>query len=591
MKKTIMLIYALLQFLFVAGQETSMINPYSRDYISLNGKWNVIIDPTGTGEWRQVWLEKKAEKKTDFFEYSFDGGPTLNVPGDFNSQLCELTYFEGTVWYKKQFDYSPVPGQRLFLHFGAVNYITDVYLNGKKIGSHEGGFTPFQFEITDKVLQGNNTVIVKVDNSRYENGIPGKGYDWLNYGGITRDVVLIKTGKTFISDYNIQLKKGSLETIQGYIQIDGSNLLQKIIIKIPEAGILYETQTDEKGRAEILFANKFELWSPQNPRLYRVQIEGETDTIHDQIGFSCIEVENNEIRLNNAPVFLKAVNIHEENPYTASRAFSDEDARILLNAAKELGCNMVRLAHYPHNENMIREAERMGLMVWDELPIYQHIKFSDTDIPDKMEKMLNEMIQRDKNRCSVIIWSLSNETYYFTPDRNEELIKLTEKCRALDSTRLITHVVNTQGYQNNIFDVWDTLYKYSDIISLNEYIGWYVPWQGIPAETKWKLKYKNKPVFISEFGGEALYGNTKGPSDEANNWNEDYQANIYKDQIEMFSTIPHLCGVCPWLLFDYKSLGRMHPVYQNGYNRKGLLSEKGEKKKAWFIMRDFFNKN
>ncbi len=579
----------MLPFCYVAGQETAMINPYSRDYTSLNGKWNVIIDPTGIGEWRQVWLEKKAEKKTDFFEYSFEGGPTLNVPGDFNSQMCELTYFEGTVWYKKQFDYPPVKGQRLFLHFGAVNYTADVFLNGNKIGSHEGGFTPFQFEITDKVLKGQNTVIVKVDNKRLENGLPGIGYDWLNFGGITRDVCLIRTSNTYISDYNIQLKKNSLETIQGYIQLDGIKLSQKIIVKIPEAGIVYETQTDKKGRAEVQFSKKIELWSPDNPKLYNVIIEGETDTIQDQIGFRCIEVKKNEIRLNNAPVFLKAVNVHEENPYTVSRAFSVEDARLLLNAAKELGCNMVRLAHYPHSENMIREAERMGLMVWDELPVYQHIKFSDIDVPGKLENMLNEMINRDKNRCNVIIWSLSNETYYFTPDRNEELIKLTEKCRLLDSTRLITHVVNTQGYQNNTFDVWDTLYKYSDIISINEYIGWYVPWQGNPSEVKWKMKYNDKPVFISEFGGEALFGNTGGPIDEANNWNEDYQADIYKNQIEMFSTIPNLCGVCPWLLFDYRSPGRMHPVYQNGYNRKGLLSERGEKKKAWFVMRDYFN--
>lgn len=575
--------------IIVSGQ-TTMINPYSRDITSLNGKWNVIIDPTGIGEWRQVWQEKKPEKKTDFFEYSFEGGPTLNVPGDFNSQLCELTFYEGTVWYKKQFDYSPVTGRRLFLHFGAVNYTADVFLNGNKIGSHEGGFTPFQFEITGKVSQGKNTIIVKVDNKRLENGLPGIGYDWLNFGGITRDVSLINTSNTFISDYNIQLEKGSLETIKGFVKLDGSKLLQKVKIKIPEAEILYETQTNEKGRAEVLFSNKFELWSPRNPKLYNVIIESETDTIQDQIGFRCIEMKNNQIWFNKTPVFLKSVNIHEENPYTASRAFSIEDARILLSAAKELGCNMVRLAHYPHSENMIREAERMGLMVWDELPIYQHIKFSDNDVPGKIETMLNEMVCRDKNRCSVIIWSLSNETYYFTPGRNEELIKLTAKCRAMDSTRLITHVVNTQGYQNNTFDVWDTLYKYSDIISLNEYIGWYVPWQGKPVETKWKLKYKDKPVFISEFGGEALCGNNQGPSDEANNWNEGYQANIYKNQIEMFSTIPNLCGVCPWLLFDYRSPGRMHPVYQNGYNRKGLLSEKGQKKKAWFIMSEYYKK-
>jgi beta-glucuronidase len=161
----------------------------------------------------------------------------------------------------------------------------------------------------------------------------------------------------------------------------------------------------------------------------------------------------------------------------------------------------------------------------------------------------------------------------------------------MDSTRLISHVINTQGYGNNTFTVRDSLYKYSDIISINEYIGWYIPWQGKPSDTKWEIDFPDKPVFISEFGGEALYGSNDGPTDEANYWTEEYQEKIYKDQIEMFKTVPNLIGVCPWLLFDYKSLGRMHPVYQKGYNRKGLLSDKGEKKKVWYIMHEYYKKN
>src|SRR5687767_11613281 len=188
--------------------QTAMTNIHSRNLVSLNGEWNVIIDPTGIGEWRQIWLEKKPQKKTDFFEYSFEGGPELKVPGDFNSQMCALTYFEGTVWYKKQFNYTIQKGKRLFLHFGAVNYIAGVFLNGIKIGHHEGGFTPFQFEITGHIKEGANTVIVKVNNQRLKNGLPGYGFDWLNYGGITRDVDLIETGNTYIEDYSIQLKKG-----------------------------------------------------------------------------------------------------------------------------------------------------------------------------------------------------------------------------------------------------------------------------------------------------------------------------------------------------------------------------------------------
>jgi len=570
----------------VSGQ-TAMINIQSRNTASLNGDWNVIPDPVGIGEWRQVWQEKKPRLKTDFVEYSFEGGPRLKVPGDFNSQMCELTYLEGLVWYKKEFSYSLNADKRLFVHFGAVNYLADVYLNGEKIGSHEGGFTPFQFEITGKVKAGANSLIVRVDNKRLKNGLPGIGYDWFNYGGITRDVNLVETGKTYIEDYNIQLRKGSQKEVAGWIKLNGAGKPQIVKVRIPELGLVQSVKSDSSGMAKLRFSSSFKLWSPENPKLYKVLIESGTDVLEDQIGFRNIEVLGNKVFLNGKPLFIKAVNIHEENPYKGTRAFSKEDAELLLNSAKELGCNLVRLAHYPHNENMIKQAEKMGLMVWSELPVYQHIEFSDTAVPAKMELMLKEMIRRDRNRSSVIIWSLSNETYTSTPKRMEELVELSKKCRQLDPTRLITHVINDQGYENNTFNVWDTLYKYTDIVSLNEYIGWYVPWQGKPSDTKWKVAFPDKPLFISEFGGEALKG-SKGPTDEAAFWTEEYQEQIFKDQLTMFNTIPNLSGVCPWLLFDYRSTGRMHPVYQNGYNRKGLLSEKGEKKKAWYIMQRYY---
>jgi beta-glucuronidase len=571
--------------------QTAMINVQSRNLTCLNGDWKVIIDPTGVGEWKQVWLENKPQKKTDFFEYSFEGGPILKVPGDFNSQLCELAYFEGTVWYKKAFSYKVQEGKKVFIYFGAANYLTGVYLNGTKIGNHEGGFTPFQSEITGKVKDGENSLIVKVDNRRTENGLPGFGYDWMNYGGITRDVYFIETNKIYIEDYSIQLKNGSLNTVLGWVQLNEAQGAQNIKVKIPDLNIVFKSTTNGNGLAKVEFTAAIKLWSPENPKLYKVIIESETDTVIDSIGFRSIEVQGNKVLLNKKPIFLKAVNIHEENPYKKARAYSVEDAKLLLNSAKELGCNLVRLAHYPHNENMVKEAEKMGLMVWSEMPVYQHIEFSDSAVPLKMEIMLKEMIRRDKNRCAVIIWSLSNETYPGTPNRDKALINLTQKCRAIDSTRLVIHVINSQTYENNTFNIWDTLYRYSDLISINEYLGWYVPWQGKPSDTKWKVAFPDKPIFISEFGGEALYGNKNVPTDEAASWAEEYQEQIYKDQIAMFGTIPNLCGVCPWLLFDYRSLGRMNQVYQKGFNRKGLLSENGKKKKAWYLMNEYYKKN
>ena len=364
------------------------------------------------------------------------------------------------------------------------------------------------FEITKFVKTGENTLIVRVNNQRLKDGIPGLGYDWFNYGGITRDVNLIETDGSFISDYFIQLKRHSLSEVLGWVKISGNNSSQSISIKIPELKVDYKTRSDAEGLAEVKFSSGFKLWSPETPKLYTIVIQSETDTISDAIGFRSIEAKGSKVLLNGKPVFLKGINKHEENPLKAARAFSESDALLLLTWAKESGCNIVRLAHYPHNENMIRMAEKMGIMVWDEIPVYQQIEFSAPGVTDKMDLMMHEMVSRDKNRCGVIIWSLSNET---SPSaaRDNALISITDKCRLLDSTRLITSVINDEDYKNNILNVWDTLYRHFDIISLNEYLGWYVPWQGKPADIKWNFVVNDKPVIISEFGGEALYGNNR----------------------------------------------------------------------------------
>ncbi|MGO4778983.1 sugar-binding domain-containing protein, partial [Lysobacter sp. 2RAB21] len=166
-----------------------------------------------------VWKDRAATGKSQFFEYGFDDSLTLDVPGDFNTQRPELTWLEGSVWYRKAFEHDAATaarkGRRLFVHFGAANYHADVFLNGEKLGSHEGGFTPFQFELTERVKPGENRLLVHVNNERRKDGIPAQGFDWFNYGGLTRDVALIETPKTYIQDYFLQLAPDSLRRVDG----------------------------------------------------------------------------------------------------------------------------------------------------------------------------------------------------------------------------------------------------------------------------------------------------------------------------------------------------------------------------------------
>lgn len=441
-----LLIIPLLIFLStfkINAQNTNLItNIKNRHTVSLNGHWHIIIDPYENGyyDYRYQPREdgyfenKKPKDKSDLVEYDFDKSEYLNVPGDWNTQKDELFFYEGTVWYEKAFNYHIKVNKRLFIYFGAANYNAVVYLNGKKLGEHTGGFTPFDFEITNNIRNGENYVVVKVDNKRLKSGVPTLNTDWWNYGGLTRNVELIEEPSTFIQDYFIQLKKGSQNIIQGWIKLNGEGKKQAVSINISGTNVNKKINTGKNETTKFSFNADVKLWSPENPYLYDVKIESQTDTIVDQIGFRTIETKGTDILLNGKPVFLRGISIHEEAPIRSGRAFSDADAHTLLTWAKELGCNYVRLAHYPHNENMIREAEKMGLLVWSEIPVYWTIQWENRETLNNALNQLTKMITRDKNRAPVIIWSMANET----PRSNARLkfLKtLIDSARILDPTR------------------------------------------------------------------------------------------------------------------------------------------------------------
>jgi len=578
-------------FPFLLFGQSAMIHIDGRERTSLNGLWETIIDPfdAGSGDWAAYYKDRKPLGNTDFVESSFEGGPQLYVPGDFNSQLPELYYYESSVWYKRTFKIQATENKRSFIHFAAVNYKAEVYLNGVKIGEHEGGFTPFQFEVTDHLRIGNNNVIVKANNQRIQDGIPGLGFDWFNYGGITRDVDLIQTPTTYIKDYFIQLAQQDENSIEGYVTLDGPKKKQAIAINIPELNFTYKTRTDSSGKAKLKIPfRKKTLWTPAAPKLYEVQVSTETDHIQEQIGFRTIKVDGTNILLNGKSMFLKGINIHEEVPQRRSRAYSESDYQMLLDWAKELGCNYVRLVHYPHHEKMVKMAEQMGLMVWEELPIYQGINFADPGMKKKMNLMLRELIARDKNRAATIIWSLSNETYS-SPARDSSLIALYHLAKSLDNTRLVTSAFNNMRFEGNKAYIEDEVNRVMDIMAINQYLGWYKTWPDADKEVEWISKF-HKPLIFSEFGGEAVFGNNIDPK-RASSWSEDYLVDIYKRQFNMFKNISFLRGVTPWLLVDFRSPGRAHPTYQKGWNRKGLLSDRGEKKKVWYLVADYFKNN
>lgn len=592
---SIRVICSILLLVFVRSVEAQQVdlitNTDGRRTTSLNGEWKAIIDPYESGfyDYRYkpsangYFKNAKPKSKTELIEYDFDASGSLKVPGDWNTQQDQLFFYEGTVWYKKSFDYQRQPNTRLFVHFGAANYQTDVYLNGDKVGQHEGGFTPFNFEITKLIRDTGNFLVVKVDNKRRRDAVPTLMTDWWNYGGLTRDVKLVETPDTFVHDYMVQLQKGSRNRISGWVKLSGDKLRQRITVRIPEAGISRSFATDANGLALIDFIAELKLWSSEDPKLYDVRIEAETDQVSEQIGFRSLETKGTEILLNGKPVFLRGICIHEEAPLRGGRASSREDALTLLGWAKELGANFVRLAHYPHNEFMVREADRMGIMVWSEIPVYWTIEWENPVTLENARNQLSEMIARDRNRAAVVIWSVANETP-LSDARLTFLRNLVSHARSLDATRLLSAAMERHYLDATTQMIDDPLGEYLDVLGCNEYVGWY---DGLPEKAdklEWKSKYQ-KPLVMSEFGGDALYGHH---GDALTRWTEEYQESIYEHQIAMLKRIPFLRGTAPWILTDFRSPRRPLPKIQDYWNRKGLISNRGEKKKAFYVMQKWY---
>lgn len=592
--KILFLVLFLLQELCSQSQVNStpiLENIYGRKITMLNGFWNRLIDPLESGyyDYRKkvnpngFFKDVKVDNWNNFKEYDFDTAPCLRVPGDWNTQERELYYYESTVWYKKKINIQK-GNSRFYLYFGAANYEAKVYVNGKKAGDHEGGYTPFNFDITQFLNEGENAVIVKVDNKRRPDAIPTDNFDWWNYGGLTRDVMLVELPQTFIEDYSLQLKKGSAEILQFSASMNGEKKCQKIRIRIPELKIDKEVLTNEQGKVIAEIKAKPILWSDTQPKLYKVAVTIPGDTVNDQIGFRTIETRGRDILLNGKTIFLRGICIHEEAPYRSNRAFSIDDARTLLTWAKDLGCNFVRLAHYPHNEYMIREAEKMGILVWSEIPVYWTIDFANPLTLANAKNQLNEMIARDMNRANIIIWSIANETPH-GESRDKFLTELSVYARSLDNTRLISMAMERGQKNNKQQFVKDAMSEYVDIISFNQYIGWYDGTYEKCDGAQWDIPYE-KPIIVSEFGGEARVGLH---GEKTQRWTEEYQAELYRRTLKMIDErMPKVSGITPWIMVDFRSSKRLLPGVQNDFNLKGVYGTQGERKESFFVLRDWF---
>jgi len=578
-----------------------------RDGLDLSGTWRYSVDPyrdglagfhrgaPGPGHRRYDDVDVEAltkAKPTALYEYDMDRAPTATLPAGWIGHDPSLRYYQGLMWYQRRFDAPPLkPGQRAFLRFEAVNYTAKVFLNGKAVGEHEGGFTPFSLEVTETLRAADNQITVGVDSTPQADGVPPPVTDWENYGGITRPMRLVITPATFVDEAWVRLAKDG--KIAATVKLDGAQAAnQEVHVRIAELGLDIAGRTDASGvlNASAAAPKSLARWSPEKPKLYDVVVQAGEDRLTDRVGFRTIETRGSDILLNGKPIFLRGISIHEEefgeNP---ARTITEAGARALLAEVKDgLHGNFVRLAHYPHSEVTTRLADEMGLLVWSEIPVYWLVDFGNPRTLALARGMLAENIRRDRNRASIILWSVANETP-ITDARNAFLHQLVDDVRALDDSRLVTAALLTDRKNVDgkvLMGLNDPLADKLDVLAANTYNGWYSD-DALDALPDIAWKATNKPLVFSEFGADAL----AGFSDPTlmRKFSEDYQKRYYEKTLAMARKVPSLRGMSPWILKDFRSPRRQHPVYQQGWNRKGLVSPTGRRKPAFFVLRGFYD--
>ena len=563
---------------FAAGRVgwEDMITIAGRPVERLDGVWRFVCDLYDEGL-RQRWYEDDATPIESWRvprDYDDGAWQTTEVPSCWNTSRPEWTHFEGGAWYTRTLDdVAQRPGERVFLRVGAASYEARVFLNGHFIGAHRGASTPFFIELTGKLLATANRLQIQVDNRRRADRVPMHHTDWFNYGGLYREVGLVFVPQVFIQDLGVALVPGSggdcvavdvtlSAACDGTVEVEIEGLLPPFALPVA------------KGRGRIEVPAAPELWSPARPRLYAVTARFGDDIVRERVGLREIRVEGRRILLNGADIFLRGIGVHEDD-HALGKASNDADIRRRFAHALELGCNFVRLAHYPHHERAAEIADEMGLLLWAEIPVYWAIDFANPDTYADAENQLCELIRRDRNRASVIVWGVGNENAD-TDLRLAFMSRLVEAARQRDATRLVSAacLINREHFR-----IEDRLADKLDVIGLNEYFGWYEPSLD-SLQRLFENSQPDRPVVITETGADALAGR-RGPGSEL--FTEDHQARVLEAQFDLAERTPYVRGFCPWLLYDFRTERRQTQL-QRGHNLKGLIAADKATKKIAFAM-------
>lgn len=580
-----------------------------RNTLNLSGIWRFKKDSLEVGE-KENWQNGLTTYRS------------IAVPGSWNEQFTDSRDYLGMVWYEKE-TYAPSAwrGQRIFIRVGSATYATKVWINGQLVGKHEGGNLPFAFEIGSYLKWGSsNRISIQVENllkpTRVPTGevkggpftnFPKSNYDFFPYAGLHRDIWLYSL-PSIASIKDITVKTGfSNTTGQVEVKIETEGKASKGTVTLFGNGKRFEVPfslTNNQATVNVSIP-EVRLWSPDDPHLYTLDVsisDAKTTLDHYSLetGVRTISTSNKQVLLNGKPIFLKGFGKHEDFPIIGrgtSNPVMIKDFALM----KWTGANSFRTSHYPYDEEFMRMADREGFLVIDEIPavgLYFHGDTTELAQRQAMCKQyLNELITRDKNHPSVIMWCIANEPFprdlslnggsgdrSASPKSIELFKELFALVKAKDNTRLAT-LVGVMGGPKE----WVGL---GDVMCVNRYYGWYTHTgelaagvKLLPLELDALHKTYNKPIIITEFGADTYPGmHTEQPE----MFTEEFQVEFLKAYLDFADQKDYIAGMHVWAFSDFKTSQGI--IRFGGVNYKGVFTRDRKPKAAAYYLRSRWNK-
>ncbi|PSR28719.1 MAG: beta-glucuronidase [Sulfobacillus benefaciens] len=595
-----------------------MLYPITTDFrgvVDLNGVWNFKLD-TGNG------FEEK------WYDHKLTNAISMAVPASYNDLgvSADIRNHVGWVWYDREFSIPKMLlSERVVLRFGSVTHVAKVYVNGQLVAEHKGGFTPFEAEINAFLQFGSNRLTVAVNSivdettlpvgTYTEKDVPGLGkvvrnspnFDFFNYVGIHRPVKIYTTPRTYVQDVTVitDVVNGT-----GHVRYDVL-IVGKAHIRVSvvdESGTVVGQSDGARG---TLTVEDVRLWQPLNAYLYTLKVELWNDDhvmdVYEQpFGVRTVAIQDGRFLINGEPFYFKGFGKHEDSA-VHGRGF-DEALNVLdFRLMKWMGANSFRTSHYPYSDELMWLADREGLVIIDEVPgVGLHLNFG-TDLFgghakrntweslqtfDHHRDVIRELIARDKNHPSVVMWSIANEPDFEGPGAHEYFNPLVALAKACDPEKRPVTIVTHQGSTPGQCQLADLV----DVLAFNRYYGWYTEGGDLEVAKarlreeflEWRQRYPEKPIVITEYGADTVAGfHDVDPV----MFTEEYQAAFLQANHEVFDEFENVVGEQVWNFADFAT---SQGVFRVQGNKKGVFTRDRKPKfaahelrKRWLAIPNF----